>query len=322
MVARGPAEPTAGPGPAVGFLDPETLQPLKVPLKQGQEVPPMNAYPARAAPDGSVFTFHDGTDDGQRDLRVLTFTNGVGELQSMRTSGLGYAVPGADGRLYTEDGVFSPRLTPVLQTNGWRLGQMFLPAAGGSVFLRLWRWQEASFYDRAQKQRPDYVTFHVGTQAQELARLEDVEGLETRADDNDRFVFGLDKRVHYVPAAKLFVTIPSTYDRLILRRCDLDKLLEQSGKDYLFVASEPPAEAVKGRHYAYAPDVKAKRGGVTVKLESGPPGMAVRDDRELTWDVPADFAEGPVDVVLAVKDAAGQEQFHRFSVTVRPAEAK
>ena len=76
-----------------------------------------------------------------------------------------------------------------------------------------------------------------------------------------------------------------------------------------------PRTATPGRPFAYAPAVRSKKGGVKMKLESGPDGMKFADGK-LTWDVPKDQDGKLVDVILSVADASGQEVFHTFTLDV------
>jgi hypothetical protein len=39
------------------------------------------------------------------------------------------------------------------------------------------------------------------------------------------------------------------------------------------------------------------------------------DGTTVTWDIPADFTEREVKVVLTVSDASGQEVFHTFGLS-------
>ena len=58
------------------------------------------------------------------------------------------------------------------------------------------------------------------------------------------------------------------------------------------------------------------KGGLKVKLESGPDGMKVSPEGEVTWAVPADF-EGPApEVLVSIGDASGRQTFHTFAVAV------
>ena len=63
--------------------------------------------------------------------------------------------------------------------------------------------------------------------------------------------------------------------------------------------------------------VKSKKGGVKVKLESGPAGMKVTPEGRLTWPVPKEFAGTEAEVLLSVSDASGKETFHSFKLSVR-----
>src|SRR5262249_31130511 len=125
-----------------------------------------------------------------------------------------------------------------------------------------------------------------------------------------------DKRINYIPEAKVIVTIPSTDDKLILYRFDIDQALEKSDVDYLVVTSQPPPTARKGQLYQYQLVVKSKKGGVKYKLESGPKGMHMEGKGRLSWQGPADAAEAPADVIITVSDATGQELFHTFKLSI------
>src|SRR6185436_18837538 len=103
-------------------------------------------------------------------------------------------------------------------------------------------------------------------------------------------------------------------------KLDLQQELDKSEIDYLFVSSKPPLAAVAGKPLEYQVVAKSKKGGVKIKLESGPEGMKVDEKGKLTWTVPAD-AGGDVDVILAISDPTAQEVFHTFRITVGGATA-
>src|SRR5262249_15846862 len=134
-------------------------------------------------------------------------------------------------------------------------------------------------------------------------------------DRNERLP--LDRRVYLVPQAKALITIPLSADKLVVHRFDLDEALEKSGIDYLLVTSPPQTLPERGGTYSYTPVVKSKKGGVKMKLESGPDGMKLVDGNRLQWVVPADFADREVTVLLSIGDATGQEIFHTYKVQVR-----
>src|SRR5262249_36160731 len=151
--------------------------------------------------------------------------------------------------------------------------------------------------------------------------LSDIEGVEYEhlgivSDDGNRQIHH-DKRVHLIPDAKLLVTIPSTDDKLIVRRFDLDAFLAKSPVNYLFVSSQPPSNGVRGETYRYTMTVKSKKGGVKLKLESSPKGMSLSEDGKLTWPISKDFSDGEADVIISVRDESGQEVLQTFKVEVR-----
>jgi hypothetical protein len=145
-----------------------------------------------------------------------------------------------------------------------------------------------------------------------LPTLEPVQGLiDWRSGHNQPF----DRHVYLIPDAKLLILIPPANDRLILRRFDLDALLDRSGVDYLFVTGPVPRAATAGQTFTYAPAVRSRKGGVKLKLESGPDGMKLAAGK-LTWDVPGDLTGKSVDVILSIADASGQEVFHTLALDV------
>jgi hypothetical protein len=290
---------------------------VTVPLKPRQTMPAWTTQLVRASADGKAYLFHDGYETQTHNLILLNLADGYGEV-SGKPYFTGYAVPGTDRNIYTSMGVITDKLTPVLPRDGFKPNHWFLPAAHGPFFQRVWYPLDPTGAARNRKEKAA-VTFHVGNDGTELARLEGVDGLDepTNAPPFGRLLM-LDKRLHVIPDAKLLITLPPAYDRLILRRCDIDQLLAQSGKDYLFVTSRPPAESARGKRYNYPLAVRSKRGGVKVKLESGPMGMTVSKDWEIAWDVPANSTESQVQVILAITDSSGQELFHTFRIAVQP----
>jgi hypothetical protein len=50
--------------------------------------------------------------------------------------------------------------------------------------------------------------------------------------------------------------------------------------------------------------------------------MTVTPAGAVTWDVPKDFADSEVGVILKVADAGGKEAFHSFRLAVRAKDEK
>lgn len=146
-----------------------------------------------------------------------------------------------------------------------------------------------------------------------LVTIQDL-AVPSRADNAN--IRGFEKRVFFVPDAQVIATVPSSDDRVVLRRFSVDQALEASGVDYLVVDSHAPAHAEIGKRYAYVMNVKSKRGGVKYSLDAAPTDMKVSADGELTWDVPKDLENGEHSVIVTIRDDSGQSVFHTFSIEI------
>jgi hypothetical protein len=300
------------------FLDPVTLKEVVPDFGEGRRFPGLTPYLARASADGRTFAIHDGAGGEPHALKVITFLGSTAKISGeVWPAPASIGVPSADGSLiYTGHGIYTPDLKGV----GADPRVSALPARHGAFAIRLQPAVEPTGPRAKGKASPgSTVTFHLARDDRPLAKLENVEGVhyEGVAYGTSQDRINHDKRVHWVPDAKLLITIPDTNDRLCLYKIDLEQALAKSDIDYLYVSSNPPPVALKGSTYTYAMTVKSKKGGAKVKLESGPAGMKVGSDLKLSWPVPADFDQADVNVLLTVSDATGQEIFHSFRVAVR-----
>jgi hypothetical protein len=291
----------------VTFLDPLTMKPLK-PQGNADVGIGFDHYPptVRVSADGRVYgLWQQGLSPSG--LRTMVI-DGMTLKNHYEHTSVGHILPGPDGQtLFTGAGLYTAQTKKIGEKTGFTL-----PALHGSYYLAL----DNPFNvhpNQAKERLP--VAVHMLGDARPLITLPSLEGLDRPDIFNRNASLPLDKRLFLVPDARLLVTIPLTADKLYLHRFDLDQALEKAGIDYLFVTSRPLTTAVKGARYEYAPTVKSKKGGVKLKLESGPPGMKLENGR-LTWSVPADFAESPVNVIVTVSDATGQEIFHTFAIAV------
>jgi hypothetical protein len=62
-----------------------------------------------------------------------------------------------------------------------------------------------------------------------------------------------------------------------------------------------------GEVFTHRLDLRSKRGGVQVKVISGPEGLKVSPEGQVTWAIPANFLEPEATVLLSIRDASGQE---------------
>ncbi|MCE9553984.1 MAG: trypsin-like peptidase domain-containing protein [Planctomycetes bacterium] len=122
------------------------------------------------------------------------------------------------------------------------------------------------------------------------------------------------QRLLFHAPEKTLVAIPDDRQRLILADLDVDKILDQSGRDYLFVSSQPPTSIKSGQAWKYKIEARAKKGPVKMKLESGPEGMKLSPQGDLQWKVPASAKTEAI--IVSVKDGTDQEIFHTFTLTM------
>jgi hypothetical protein len=93
------------------------------------------------------------------------------------------------------------------------------------------------------------------------------------------------------------------------------KILAEKGIDYLYVTSINPVAKVS-QPYRYRLETASKAGAVKCTLQSGPQGMTLSADGLVSWTAPAQPTEETV--IVALKDASGQEAFHTFRIVVTP----
>jgi hypothetical protein len=291
------------------FMDPQTLQRLPIEKTGDGHIHIQEGDGVRASADGRVFAIwrnHSSPPGIQTLLLEGREAKGYYEHNTA-----GHLLPGPDGKvIYTGRGRYTSQVKPLGDQQ--KDAAFCIPAAQGDYFLSL---PAQALRGRGKTDRATLTVYLAGVD-QPLTTLPDVE-LPSLANLRDRAALSADKRIHFIPAAKLIVTIPAACDRLVLHRFDVEAALEKSGVDYLLIASSPPTAAKKGTLYAYRLTVKSKKGGVKSRLESGPPGMKLSPKGVLTWRVPADFAEDQTDVLITVTDASGQEVFQKFHIDCR-----
>jgi hypothetical protein len=297
-------------GPAkdgVGLLDGKTLKKLEVP---GDGWKPLRGdfYTTRVriSADGRVFG-HWNPRYTPSGLRTLVLSDeGVKSYDEHES--VGSILPGPDGTLFTSSGLYSPDLKPVNDKHGyWEA----LPPAHGRVYLAV-----SGPTDKTEAK----VTVRLIGETRPLAELGNLAGLDLARPDpfarDARVTLPVSDRVFLVPNANALVVLNGNVDKVIIHKAEVEALLEKAGIDYLYVTSRPGV-AKCGATFTYKPDVKSKKGGVTIKLDIGPEGMRTTADGTLAWKVPENFADTSVSVLLTVSDKSGQETFHMFTLPVQ-----
>ncbi|AMV22811.1 hypothetical protein VT84_00265 [Gemmata sp. SH-PL17] len=271
-------------------------------------------YPpsARVSADGRVFAWWTmGLSPSGLSSMVV---GDEGAKSYYEHTSVGAILPGPDGTLFTAGALYTPELKALGDAKG--LSGQPIPPAHGRLFLTV------SGPDRFNNKTDTKVTLRMLGEARPLVELGALAGLDLPLDPwgamapGGRATLPVSDRAFLVPDAHALVLLNGAGDKVIVHKIEVEALLEKAGIDYLFVVSRPPA-AVTGAAFSYKPEVKSKKGGVKIKLDAGPEGMKVSADGTVTWNVPANFADGSAPVILTVSDASGQETFHTFALPVR-----
>ena len=291
------------------FMDVATLQKLPIERTGAGHIHIQENDGVRASADGRVFGIwrNQVIPQGIQTL-VLEGREAKGYYEHNTA---GHLLPGPDGKeIYTAGGRYTSQVKPL---GDRRKDPLFcLPAAQPGYFLSV----GGEFLSGRSKKGRGPLGVHLAGDERPLATLPEV---ELPADINiwSREILSIDKRIHFIPSAKLIVTIPGPTDRLVLHRFDVEAALEKTDLEYLLVTSSPRTTAKKGGVYVYQVVVKSKKGGVKSSLTSGPPGMRLTPRGVLVWRVPADFPDDTADVLLTITDASGREVFHKFQIDCR-----
>jgi hypothetical protein len=310
---------TEGPLLVVGngrsFLDVRTFKPVAITESKGA-FGGFGGSMFRMSADGTCFGSWEPAVSPQG-LRIYTL-QGFTLRSHYKHQSFGHIIPGPDGKfVYTARGIYTAEGQPVGKTTENAQSLYVLPAAQGDFYINLplgngELYKSGFTVHLTGDERP---LVRVPYDLADFGRGPGASGVEA-FNHWDREPFGNDKRIILIPDARLLLIIPFTNDRIVVKRFDIDEVMDKSGVDYLLVTSRPPALATPGKQYEYQLVVKAKKGGVKYKIDSGPDGMQVTPKGLVRWQVPTAEPPGEVNVILTVSDSAGQEAFHTFKLRV------
>jgi hypothetical protein len=167
--------------------------------------------------------------------------------------------------------------------------------------------------------KPVTASVHLASDGSPLVTVYGLDEMAGNPTIEDWFPDGVatDQRFHFVPAAKLLITIPPTNDRLVLRRIDLDQSFDKSRGDRLIVTSAPNLDVWAGENLVHRIVARSKKGGITYALARGPGGLKVISDGQITWTTPTAIRGEEVTVVITVGDNSGDELFHTLKIRVK-----
>ncbi len=263
-----------------------------------------NAFALWASVDGTVFT---SSSPGTSPSMVAAMTFQGDHVSGREGGGNGFALPGMDGSFIgTSTGLLSEGLKPLDAEQTVKMS--CVPAFSNSYYLGV---RNEGGFDK----KPAVVSVYAATDHRLLLTLPPFPELNA-PDGWGRDRFTLEKRLLFLPAANLIVTLADTRTHLTLRRFNLTDALNKADIDYLFVSSSPVRAARPGKHYRYVIQSQSRRGGLQYKLDSGPKGMTLSPQGVLEWDVPAGYAPAVENIIVTIRDRSGQELFHTFTITI------
>ncbi len=297
--------------------DPEMLQTTKLVIRD-LYLSAASRLHLRADAAGSLFT---GIMMHQRpcDLYTIKIRGNEVFVKSERGD-FAYAAPSSRGQqIFTGAGVYSADLALV---EPWKLNAPGpLPALTGDWYFvppmkttppatPNWNRQQPTVLEEGPSLR-----LGVGRDPRPLAILPDPFSEPISVDTGERAWQPPDQRIWFSPVSGWLIALSQSADKLLLRRVNVDKVLERTDIAYVFFDSTPPLKAQVGERYSYQVQEKVKRGPATVSLDSGPPGMTLDADGVLHWDAQSG-APARADVIISAHDAAGHVAFQTFSIDV------
>jgi len=263
-----------------------------------------------ASAGGTLFGIWVGIDSPFGECMILQADgNTVSGIAPNRGGRINYLIPGTDGKtVFTSHaGIITDLISPgnVLASSNMRpFDPMFpSPDAVYSLILR----GAGSIWLRLALDNTRLLT---------ITDLEEMVGIPGPDQSLATDRISVEKRFHLVPAAKLLVTIPTTNDRLVLRRLDIGESLARLPVEFLFVTSPPVLTAKAGQPLRHRIDVMSKQGGVTWALDRGPKGLTVSTDGEVSWLVPRDLKSAEETAVVGISDASGRKAIHKLTIHV------
>jgi hypothetical protein len=123
----------------------------------------------------------------------------------------------------------------------------------------------------------------------------------------------LDRRITMVPGSDSIVFIPYSNDRLVHRKMDIRRHLDETGKDYCVVMSAPTHSAKAGTEWTYKIQAIAKNEPLTFSVQKAPRQMQVSKEGEVRWPIESGIS-GSTDIVIEIKDTKGNVTPHKFAI--------
>ena len=266
----------------------------------------------RASFNGQTFT-NWATNVSPAGFRSIVFTGRLVHCFSQHDT-MGYLMPSPDGELiHTGKGIYTMQTKPFSGNDKMFSKSFSIPAVHGNYSIRVLRDDDK----KANANSKTSVTVHVNGSIDPLVTLNNIRIRSGEYGDFfSREKVALDKRVFFVPACNLLITLPTSNQSVVMHQVDLDEEFDKAGIDYLFVVSRPVTSIAAGKQYRYTIESRSKNGGVKYKLESGPKGMKVSSKGIVTWRASRNDIGKNHDVIVTVTDSKDRKVTHTFKIAV------
>ena len=313
----GPVYAGSEHGPGI-FLNGQSLRPLPYQVADHQyqkqaEVPGAGQTTrVRASANGRAFSFWR-TQVSPGGFRVVVLDDRLGHMFYDHDT-MGYIAPSADGELmFTSKGIYTNQTKEYSGNNELHTQSFHVPGIGGEYSVSVPR-------NDNRGKNPNSTTsinVHVNGHTDPILTLPDIQMRPGEYGDfHGREVMTLDRRIYFMPQYGVLITLPTSNKSLVLHRLNLEKALNDSGIDYLYVTTRAPAVVKAGGIFRYQIGAKSRKGDVKYELTSGPNGMRVSNDGLVTWRTSRRSSNEPQDVIVSISDASGQTITHTFKITL------
>jgi WD40 repeat protein len=154
----------------------------------------------------------------------------------------------------------------------------------------------------------------------ELKQIHTIEQLPDVTKGNDPTTFGrfsLKPRVRLLFDQNLFVIVPESNDRVVMRAFNLQKEIATKPEPHFFVTSQPKNVAFVGDQFTYQVETLTNAQSVGFSLVEAPSGMEIDNNGLIRWPIEKRPLGGHADVTVLVKPANGIEGYFRISIEVQ-----
>src|SRR5262249_29392207 len=138
---------------------------------------------------------------------------------------VGHIAPGPDGKvLFTAGGLFTNETKPIGDAGRRGTGSFTIPSVHDHYYLMV-RFND-DFPIPGQKKDPGITVYMPGDTRPLITVPIDLAKIERFRRPGSLGSFPLDKRIHFIPAAKMIVTVALTDDRVVVRRFDVEEAMD------------------------------------------------------------------------------------------------